>query len=76
MSVVINRALQYTCEEYVRFPNDGRTHEVVDGDYIVSPVPDLTHQTVSRWIQFQLYEQIELAGYGVAVDLSRVLWLI
>jgi hypothetical protein len=44
-------------------------HEIVDGDHYISPAPSTKHQTVSRRIQFQLYEQIELTGRGQVPDL-------
>ncbi|MEX0669256.1 MAG: Uma2 family endonuclease [Pirellulales bacterium] len=55
-------------EEYCCFPNDGRRHEVIDGDHYVNPAPSTYHQTVSRRLQYQLYTQIELAGKGVVYD--------
>jgi Uma2 family endonuclease len=54
--------------EYVCFPDDGRRHEVIDGEHIVNPAPYTYHQTLSRRIQFQLYTQIELRGLGVVFD--------
>jgi len=43
---------------------DGRRHEVLDGEWIVTPAPTTTHQTISK----RLYEglrQIEQAGDGI-----------
>ena len=54
--------------EYVCFPEDGRRHEVIDGEHIVNLAPNTYHQTLSRRIQFQLYSQIELQGKGVVFD--------
>ena len=51
--------------EYLCFPQDGRRHEIIDGEHIVNPAPNTYHQTLSRRIQFQLYSQIELQGKGV-----------
>ncbi len=53
-----------TYAEYERIPDDGQRHEIVDGEHHVNPAPGTYHQTVSRRIQFQLYEQIELTGLG------------
>jgi len=53
-----------TYEDFVDFPDDGRRHEIIDGDHYVTPSPNLEHQRYSRRIQFQLYEQIELQGRG------------
>jgi hypothetical protein len=45
--------------EYTCFPDDGRRHEILDGEHFVNPAPETYHQTLSRRIQFQLYQQIE-----------------
>lgn len=50
--------------EYARIPDDGRRHEVIDGEHVVNPAPNLYHQRLSRRIQYQLYQQIELTGRG------------
>jgi Uma2 family endonuclease len=54
--------------EYACFPADGRQHEVIAGEHIVNPAPGTYHQTLSRRIQFQLYQQLELPGLGVVFD--------
>ena len=54
--------------EYLCFPQDGQTHEIIRGEHIVNPAPGTYHQTLSRRIQFQLYQQIELSGLGVVYD--------
>ena len=54
--------------EYCCFPDDGRRHEVIDGEHVVNPAPYTYHQTLSRRIQFQLYGQIELPGLGVVFN--------
>jgi len=64
MPAPIPRAkLGYT--EYCLFPDDGRQHEIIDGDHYMTPAPSTTLQTVSKRLQYQLYTQVELAGLGV-----------
>ncbi|WP_182865585.1 Uma2 family endonuclease [Rhodopirellula sp. JC639] len=53
---------------YVCFPDDGRRHEIIDGDHYVNPAPSTYHQTVSKRLQHQLYTQFELAGKGLVFD--------
>lgn len=53
---------------YATIPDDGRRHEIIDGEHFVNPAPSLYHQTISRRIQFQLYSVIELAELGVVFD--------
>jgi Uma2 family endonuclease len=36
-----------TYEDYVLFPDDGRRHEIIDGDHAVTPAPKTKHQRVS-----------------------------
>ena len=50
--------------QYVCFPDDGRRHEVIDGDHYMNPAPTTDHQRFSRRIQFQLYDQIEETERG------------
>ncbi len=59
MSVRIDEVTKLTYEDYVHLPDDGRTHEIIDGDHYVAPAPGTYHQTLSRRIQFALYEQLE-----------------
>ncbi len=68
MSVDANSKRKLGYDEYARIPDDGRRHEIIDGEHIVNPAPNLYHQTLSRRIQFQLYSQIELRGLGVVFD--------
>ena len=51
--------------EYCCLPDDGRRHEIIDGDHYMTPAPSTTHQTVSKRLQYQLYTQMELAGRGL-----------
>jgi Uma2 family endonuclease len=68
MSVVVNGKTKLTYEDYVLFPEDGNVHELIDGDHYMSPAPGTYHQTISRKIQYQLFEQIERTGSGVVFD--------
>lgn len=57
-----------TYQEYVCFPDDGKRHEIIDGDHYVNPAPSTYHQYVSRRLQFQLYALIELKEFGSVID--------
>jgi Uma2 family endonuclease len=54
--------------EYRCFPDDGRRHEIIDGDHYVTPAPSTVHQTISKRFQHQLYTQVELAGLGIVFN--------
>lgn len=64
MSVVIDGITKLTYSDYVQLPEDGRRHEIIDGEHYVSPSPSSAHQDTSRHIQYQLYQPIEEAGLG------------
>ena len=62
MSVRVDGRTKLTYDEYVQLPDDGRRHEIIDGEHCVSPSPGSSHQNASRHIQFALYDQIEKTG--------------
>lgn len=57
-----------TYEHYCLFPDDGRRHEVIDGEHYMNPSPSTYHQTLSRRLQFALYERLELTGRAQVFD--------
>jgi len=40
-------AVKLTYDDYVHFPDDGRRHELIDGEHVVTPTPIRKHQAVS-----------------------------
>ena len=42
------RDAKLTIEDYQRFPDDGKRHEIIDGEHYVTPAPNLRHQAISR----------------------------
>jgi len=56
-----------TYDDYVLFPNDGKRHEIINGRHYMNAAPSPRHQSVSRHIHFQLYQQIELNGLGEVI---------
>jgi hypothetical protein len=68
MAVVVNSQTKLACEDYVLLPEDGKIHEIIDGEHYMTPAPGTYHQTLSRRIQFQLYEQIEEKGLGLVFN--------
>jgi len=68
VALVVEGKTLLTYSEYVLFPEDGKRHEIIRGVHYVTPSPITKHQRVSRWIQFQLFEQIELKGLGEVIN--------
>jgi Uma2 family endonuclease len=42
-----DRPVRLTYDDYLLFPEDGRRHEILDGEHYVTASPSLKHQTVS-----------------------------
>jgi Uma2 family endonuclease len=63
-----NPEVRFTYAEYSLLPDDGRRHELMDGDFYVTPAPAPWHQTVSRRLQFELYQQLELKGVALVFN--------
>jgi Uma2 family endonuclease len=53
--------IKFTYEDYLLFPEDGKRHELIDGDYFMSPAPRTKHQRISstlhRMISGFVYER-------------------
>jgi Uma2 family endonuclease len=61
-------ARKLTYEDYVLFPDDLLRHEIIEGEHVTNPAPGTRHQAVSRYLQFALFEQIELPGHGFVMN--------
>ena len=40
-------SVKFTLEDFLNFPDDGKRHEIIDGDHYVTPSPKTRHQMVS-----------------------------
>jgi Uma2 family endonuclease len=38
--------VKLTYDDFVHFPDDGKRHELIDGEHYVTPSPNLKHQTI------------------------------
>ncbi|HEX8407557.1 MAG TPA: Uma2 family endonuclease [Thermoanaerobaculia bacterium] len=39
-------SIKLTYEDYAAIPDDGRRHEIIDGEHYVNPAPNLRHQAI------------------------------
>ena len=39
--------VKLTYEDFVQFPDDGKRHELIDGEHYLTPAPNTKHQTIS-----------------------------
>ena len=68
MGILTGSPVKLTYDDYLLLPDDNNVHEIIDGEHYMSPSPGTYHQTVSRRLQFLLYEAIELRGAGVVFN--------
>jgi Uma2 family endonuclease len=66
MATHLRRKLDY--DDYARLPDDGRRHEILDGEHYVTPAPVPRHQRVSKRLQRQLEDYFEARGLGEVFD--------
>jgi Uma2 family endonuclease len=53
-----------TYEDYCLLPDDGRRHEIIDGEHYVNPSPNTRHQRISKRIALAIATFAEPQGLG------------
>jgi Uma2 family endonuclease len=61
-------SLKLTYEDYELFPDDGRRHELVDGEHYVTPAPRTRHQRVSIRLSARLEMFVEQHRLGEVLE--------
>jgi len=72
MNVLAPR-VKLTYEDFLQFPDDGRRHELIDGEHYVTPSPNTRHQRISgrlylligNWLQEHPVGQLFYAPFDV-----------
>src|SRR2546425_684946 len=59
-----NRSIKLTYEDYLHFPDDGKRHELIDGEHYVTPSPKTKHQQVSANLVFLLHQHVRATRAG------------
>ena len=65
--------VKLTYDDFVLFPDDGKRHELIDGEHYVTPSPNLKHQKVSgnlhlligNWLEEHPVGQVFFAPFDV-----------
>ena len=57
---------KFTYEDFVNFPDDGKRHEIIDGEHFVTPSPNTKHQTIATNLT------VALGGYLKHRPIGRV----
>jgi Uma2 family endonuclease len=71
-----NPAVKLTYDDFVQFPEDGRRHELIDGEHYVTPSPNTRHQTISgtlhgliwTWLQSHPGGRLFHAPYDIVLS--------
>ncbi len=76
MPIRTESGLKLTYEDYVKIPDDGRRHEIIDGRHIVNPAPRPRHQVILSNLFLALRElktsgRAELLTSPIDVHLSE-----
>jgi Uma2 family endonuclease len=61
MPIRTDSGLKLTYEDYVKIPEDGRRHEIIDGRHIVSPAPRPRHQAILRNLM-RVLDELQVSG--------------
>jgi Uma2 family endonuclease len=73
-------AVKLTYDDFVHFPDDGKRHELIDGEHYVTPSPNTKHQRVSGnlfflivgWLEDHPLGQLFYAPYDVVFSVFDV----
>ena len=57
-------SIKLNYEDYATIPDDGRRHEIIDGEHYVNPAPNLSHQTILARIAVALFQHVETHRLG------------
>jgi Uma2 family endonuclease len=77
VAVQKNSATKLTYDDYLRFPDDGQRHEIIEGEHYVSPPPIIRHQRILLKLSYLMQSHLETEQSGeilfapVAVLLSE-----
>jgi Uma2 family endonuclease len=41
------RSVRFTYDDFLLFPEDGKRHEIIDGDHFMTPAPNTKHQRIA-----------------------------
>jgi len=57
-------AVKLTYDDYVHFPEDGKRHELIDGEHVVTPTPVRKHQAVSMNLAAMIWTYLRSHAVG------------
>jgi Uma2 family endonuclease len=57
--VTKHSSAKLTYDDYVRFPDDGLRHEIIEGEHYVSPSPQTAHQRILARLSYLIQRHLE-----------------
>jgi Uma2 family endonuclease len=60
----LNPGVKLTYDDFVLFPDDGKRHELIDGEHYVTPSPNTRHQQVSGDLFASIWMYLEANPRG------------
>lgn len=74
MSVVVT-PVKFTFEDYLLFPEDGKRHELIDGEHYMSPAPTIRHQNAAAtlFVAMRNYLERNLLGQAFHAPIDVIL---
>jgi Uma2 family endonuclease len=57
-------SIKLTYEDYAAIPDDGRRHEIIDGEHYVNPAPNVLHQIILSNIELALQQFVRAHRAG------------
>jgi Uma2 family endonuclease len=58
------QGVKLTYDDYVLFPDDGKRHELIDGEHFVTPTPKRKHQAVSSNLHGLIWSYLQTQPIG------------
>jgi Uma2 family endonuclease len=52
-------SVKYTYEDFLLFPEDGRRHEIIDGEHYATPSPPTRHQKISGALAYEIKDSLK-----------------
>jgi Uma2 family endonuclease len=62
----VSSGVKLTYEDFLLFPDDGKRHELIDGEHYVTPCPNTKHQRISGNLYWLLRSYLERNRIGEA----------
>ncbi|MBN1698630.1 MAG: Uma2 family endonuclease [Spirochaetales bacterium] len=60
--------VKLTYRDFILFPDNGKRHELIDGDHFITPAPSIRHQIVSKNIEYLFERYFRNSDTGIILD--------